>query len=79
MEVKCLNRDRGAATRNSIWFCGSPLRYMIRFTKRSWTPETLSIVARTLPKQAIRVGDGRTVYSFEGVYGTVCLGEEMVT
>ena len=52
------------------------------------TGATLSIVARRLLKQAkirktktvaIRVGDGRTIHSLEGVDVTVCLGDEEVT
>ena len=47
---------------------------------------TLSIVARRLLKTfkktktvAIRVGDGRTIHSLEGVDVTICLGDKTVT
>ena len=50
------------------------------------TGATISIVARRLLKTfkktktvAIRIGDGRTIYSLRGVDVTICLGDETVT
>ena len=50
------------------------------------TGATLSIVARRLLRTfkktetvAVRVGDGRTIYSLGGVDVTICLGDETVT